>query len=85
MNDMKNKFKMELTWHSCETYPPEEDYNPYRLVTNGDVIVETVWRRDCGWYIYGKWYIAPKLGGRSCWWADIHQTVNKTKEFKECS
>ena len=61
------KFKMELTWHSCETCPPEEDYNPYLLITDGDIVKEVVWRKDRGWYMYGKWYVAPKLCGNKCW------------------
>ena len=82
MSFMSNKFKMELTWHSCDTCPPEEDYNPYLLITDGDTVVASVWRKDCGWYIFGKWYVAPKLGGGLCWWADLKQTVRKTSEFK---
>ena len=68
---------MELTWHSCETCPPEEDYNPYLFITNGNTAFSVVWRKECGWYMFGKWHMNPKLEGQPCWWADLKQTVRE--------
>lgn len=75
---MKNKFKMELTWHSCETYPPEEDYNPYLFITNGISVIAAEYRKDEGFFILER-----KISdNKNLWWADLEQTVRNTKDFK---
>lgn len=81
-----NKFKMELTWHSCTTCPPEEDYNPCLYVTNWTgAIIPMRWYRDSNWQRFedGGWYIEPGINSNGYWWADIIQTARKTKEFRE--
>lgn len=80
-----NKFKMELTWHSCETCLPEEDYNACLYVTDGNEVFPTTWRRDHNWqrFEHCYWYIEPGINSDGYWWADIEQTVRGTKEFKE--
>ena len=75
---MTNKFKMELTWHSCETYPPEEDYNPYLFVTDGCGVIIAEYRKDKGFFFDDKLVVADRL-----WWADIEQTVQNESKFKE--
>ena len=79
-----NKFKMELTWHSCTTCLPEEDYNPCLYVTDGNSVFGTTWKRDPNWqrFEHGKWYIEPGINSDGYWWADIEDTVRKTKQFE---
>ena len=77
-----DKFKMELTWHNCQTCPPEEDFNPYLLVTDGSIIRDMVWDKKSG----GFWMLRFAVSSEELskyWWADITQTVCKTPEFKE--
>jgi hypothetical protein len=70
-----SKFKMELTWHNCETCPPNEPYNSRLLITDGGTIA-------FGKFGYGQFYVNNMPVNKSlCWWADIDQTVRNTKEF----
>jgi hypothetical protein len=73
-----DKFKMELTWHNCKTYPPNEKYNPWLVYTNG-------YHTD--YCVYDKRYGFPinEDDLHEYWWADIAQTVRGTSEFKEHS
>lgn len=77
-----DKFKMDLTWHNCKTFPPEEDFNSYLLVTDGWDIKEMRWIKSYNAFV--NRYSEIK-GEDLCkyWWADIVQTVHKTSEFKE--
>lgn len=73
-----DKFKMELTWHNCKTCPPEENYNPYLVCTNGDKI------EACTYYKkYGFQFIDDNI--ENYWWADLRRTIRNTKEFKEAN
>ena len=74
---MKNKFKMELTWHNCETCPPEEEYNPYLFLTDGRGVIFAEYRKGKGFFFDEKLVVADSL-----WWADIEQTVQGCEEFK---
>lgn len=74
----KDKFKMELTWHSCKLYPPEEDYNPCLFVTNGTSVVLAEYRKGYGFFFQEK-----LINDENMWWADLEQTVQGTSEFKE--
>ncbi len=80
-----DKFKMELTWHSCETCPPEEDYHPCLYVTDGDMVMCMRWKRDPSWQRFegGSWYIEPGINATPYWWAYIIQTVQKTSNFRK--
>lgn len=80
-----DKFKMELTWHSCQTCPPEEDYNPCLYVTDGKTIFPMRWKKDNEWQRFecGTWYIEKDVNAPNFWWADLNQTIRETKEFKE--
>lgn len=71
-----DKFKMELTWHNCKTYPPKEKYNPWLVYTNG-------YHTD--FCVYDKRYGFPidEDDLHEYWWADIAQTVRGASEFKE--
>ena len=79
-----NKFKMELTWHSCTNYPPEEDYNACLYVTDGQTVFPVRWKRDPNWQRFenGCWYIEPNINSDGYWWADIVQTVQCEQTFK---
>ena len=77
-----DKFKMELTWHNCATCPPEEYFNSYLLVTDGFSMQEMIWDK----YIGGFWSSDFHIDGRNLeryWWADLYQTIHKTKEFRK--
>lgn len=82
---MKNKFKMELTWHSCTDCLPEEDYSSWLHITDGKEVQQTIWRRDHNWqrFIVGGCYIEPGVNSDNYWWADLDRTVRETKEFKK--
>ena len=71
-----DKFKMELTWHNCKTYPPKEVYNPCLVITNGHSV---------DYCSYHKRYGFPVVDDvlHEYWWADISRTVRESKEFEE--
>lgn len=73
-----DKFKMDLTWHNCKTYPPKENYNAWLICTNG---------RDIDHCTYDKRYGFPfdESDLADFWWADLSQTVRNTPEFKEAT
>lgn len=78
-----NKFKMQLTWHNCLTYPPEEDHNDYLYITDGNRIYDVVYDVTFGWYnLLAHNYIKHE-DLHKYWWADFNQTIQKTPEFKE--
>ena len=79
-----NKFKIELTWHSCTDCLPEEDYNKCLYVTDGKDIELMRWRRTPGWQRFENltWYIESGVNSDGYWWADIEQTVQGCDEFK---
>lgn len=70
------KFKMELTWHNCATYLPQEAYNPWLIYTNGHNIFDCAYCKKDGFPI-------KKERLSEYWWADLLQTIRETKEFKE--
>lgn len=78
------KFKMELTWHNCLECPPKELTNDCLIATDGTDVFETFWYRPNGFMIRGKdrWYDLYK-GLNKWYWADIRQTVQEEKRFKE--
>ena len=82
---MINKFTMELVWHSCDSYPPKEDYNACLYVTDGYVVFPMRWKRDTDWQRFdnGAWYIEPGINAKEYWWADITQTVQGVLEFRK--
>ena len=74
-----NKFKMELTWHNCKTCPPEEEFNRFLIITNGNHIDHCAYYNKYGFPI-------PDDELHAYWWADISRTVRESSEFKEmCS
>ena len=63
---------MELTWHNCKTYPPEEDFNPFLIITDG---------KNIDYCAYYKKYGFPASFDDKYWWADISRTVRQSMEF----
>lgn len=72
-----NKHTMELVWHSCENCLPEEEYNPWLYVTDGQTVLQVVWKRTTDWQRFesGGWYIEPGVNAEGYWWADLNRTV----------
>lgn len=71
-----DKFKMELTWHNCKTYPPKESFNPWLVYTNGYNI-------DSLQYYSKYGFPVPESELHEYWWADLCRTVRESDEFKE--
>lgn len=80
---MKDKFTMKLVWHNCETYPPEEYWNESLYVTDGWHMHEVEYFKERGWWSKQLGDYIPANLLNKYWWADIGQTVQKTKGFKE--
>lgn len=70
-----DKFKMELTWHNCKTCPPEEEYNHWLVCSDGKEVFDVSYYKPLGFPIDPQYL-------HEYWWADLVQTVKKTKEFK---
>lgn len=80
---MKNKFKMELTWHNCENYPPSELYNNRLIMTDGKYVFDAMYHKECGWKRISNDLFIPRQQLTNYWWADLEQTVRSCSEFKE--
>lgn len=80
---MKNKFKMELTWHNCESYPPSEAHNDRLLATDGLWVFPVRYDRADGWYDVEDGNYLPFELIWKYYWADLNQTVRKCLEFKK--
>lgn len=80
---MTNKFKISLTWHNCQSYPPSEAYNERLWVTDGEWVFPVHYSRIDGWYdIEAGDHLAFELLWKY-YWADLNQTVRGCLEFKE--
>lgn len=73
-----NKFTTEVVWHRCNSYPPEEGYNPKVYLTDGSKIFVAEYIKKMGFCIDNVWIDADKY-----WWADLLQIVNKEGRFNE--
>ena len=83
---MYDKFAMELVWHNCETYPPEEFANDSLIITNGHIVEPMDWHRSKGYIILDEKYghkILDYKHLKNWWWADIEQTVQDEVKFRE--
>lgn len=80
---MKNKFKMELTWHNCYDFPPEESWNEKLWATDGKYVFPVVYEKARGWYDKEAGDYLPFDLIWEYWWADLEQTVRGCSEFKE--
>ena len=79
---MMNKFKMELTWHNCETCPPDELYNNRLIMTNGRYTFDVAYHQEIGWQRVADRVLIPQQQLKDYYWADIDQTVRGCPEFK---
>ncbi len=80
---MKDKFAINLIWHNCKTYPPDEKWNDNLYITDGEYVFDAEYDWQRGWYNkYAGDYI-PFGELSDWWWADIEQTVQTSKEFYE--
>ena len=77
------KFTMELVWHNCCKYPPEEVTNDSLIMTDGTDVFEAFWYRPDGFMIHTKdgWRGVYEDQDK-WWWADIKQTVRGEPKFK---
>lgn len=73
-----DKFKIELTWHNCKTYPPKEAFNPSLIYTNGYHIDSIAYYKNYGFPISDD-----EL--HQYWWADIRRTVRESNKFQEAN
>lgn len=78
-----DKFKMKLTWHSCLTCPPEEDFNGQLYVTDGEDVHHAEYSKDHGWWSWSFDDYWDEEDLKELWWADIVQTVHNTPQFTE--
>ena len=80
---MNNKFKMELVWHNCETYPPKELENSSLIVTNGKTVFGMSWHRAEGYWILinDECMQIRNSELKNWWWADVQQTVQNDNRF----
>jgi hypothetical protein len=77
------KFKMELVWHNCETYPPKEFSNNALIVTNGSDVLGMSWHRAEGYFVAENECCLRRLDNlENWWWADIKQTVQNDLRFQ---
>lgn len=68
-----DKVAMNLVWHSCKNYPPEEKFNECLYITDGKCLTEVEW--DNGYWVDHDGREIRNLDG--LWWADILQTIGK--------
>lgn len=76
------KFKMELVWHNCYEYPPEEDFNANLICTDGKTIFDVIYNKNEGWINAETIKHLPPELLWEYWWADIIQTVHGCSDFK---
>lgn len=80
---MKDKFKMELTWHNCYSCPPEESWNEKLWATDGKWVFPVKYYKTRGWYDQEAGEYLPFDMLYDYWWADPEQTVRDCSEFQE--
>jgi hypothetical protein len=76
------KFKMELVWHNCYEYPPEETLNDNLIATDGKHVFKVKYDKNIGWFDLDNVRFLPFELLWEYWWADIVQTVQGCSDFK---
>lgn len=71
-----DKFKIELTWHNCKTCPPQEDFNPWLLITNGKGVDNCSYHKNYGFPISAE-------SMDKFWWADLSRTMREWSQSHE--
>lgn len=81
---MKNiKFTMELVWHNCLEYLPEENYNGRLYMTNGYEIFPVTFVKTQYWYVWCYAESGQNINIQPYhYWADIEQTIQGDERFK---
>ena len=79
---MKNKFTMSLTWHNCQSFPPEESWNEKLWATDGKWVFPVEYDKTRGWYDKEAGEYLPFDMIYDYWWADAEQTVRGCSEFR---
>ena len=79
---------MELVWHNCITHPPKEDYNSCLLLSNGlDIFYAEYFSKTYSlkenWVYKGTTEFVSHDLLNECYWADMRQTISKSKDFIE--
>ena len=80
------KFTMELVWHNCLECPPSESFNDNLYITNGRSMHKGMYEKGIGWTLSAPWahsvYQISFDSLKDFWWADIEQTVQGERGFK---
>lgn len=83
---MYDKFKIELVWHNCKTYPPKEFENNHLIVTNGSYVFGLSLHKAEGYFViddYGDLHQLEYEHLDTWYWADIEQTVQDEVKFRQ--
>lgn len=80
---MKNKFKMELVWHNCQSYPPEEYWNKNLYISDGTYVSGVEYDKQYGWFDQSAGDYISYQELHKYWWADLDQTVRECLEFEK--
>ena len=80
---MYDKFKIELVWHNCKTYPPKEFENDNLIVTDGLEVYGMSWHRAEGYWIADERGLIKLSDLENWWWADVAQTVQGEVKFRK--
>lgn len=77
----KDKFTINLVWHNCKTYPPEEKWNVNLYATDGRDVFKVVYDYREGWFMLISNRRIPTDELDEFWWADLQQTINTSDKF----
>lgn len=75
------KFTMELVWHNCLLYPPQEECDENLVVTDGKNVFHVKYK-EVGWRNETTYEHLEPEQLLEHWWADLLQTVQGKQEFK---
>ena len=79
---MQDKLTISLTWHNCQTCPPQEPYTYNLVVTDGTNVFRAKYDNLTGWTNLDIIKKIPFDMLYDYWWADLEQTVRERNEFK---
>jgi hypothetical protein len=80
---MKDKFNINLVWHNCKTYPPEEVWNDQLCVTDGVYTTVTQYEKPDLWIDLIAAERIPVRDLSEYWWADVRQTMAASIELMD--
>lgn len=77
------KFTMELVWHNCLKYPPEESRNDRLYLTNGIDIFLVAFHKSQHWCVWRDIKSGKIINIQPYhYWADIEQTIQGDERFR---